>query len=86
MRLPFFGKCPGGLGAQGAADVREDVVDLVANHGQDDDDNDGDEDEDQGVLDHSLALLLLFELGLANHEPTKVLVKVAQHIGFFTSL
>src|SRR5437762_11098437 len=42
-----------------AADVAEDVRDLVAQQDQDDDHDHRDQDQDQGVLDHRLALLLV---------------------------
>jgi hypothetical protein len=46
-----------GLGAQSAADVGEDVADLVTHDGQDDDHDDGDENQDERVLHHPLTLL-----------------------------
>src|SRR5580704_7919188 len=67
---------------EAAADVREDVVDLLANNLEDDDDDDGDEDEDEGVLDHALTLLALGDPGLcARDELLQTKVKAAQHVG-----
>jgi len=43
------------LGAQAVADVREDVVGLMADDADDNDDDDGDEDQDQAVLDQPLS-------------------------------
>src|ERR1035438_2130504 len=44
-------------GADGAADVGEDVLDLLPQRGEDEQHHNGDQHEDQGVLDHALSLL-----------------------------
>jgi hypothetical protein len=80
---PPFRHVPGvDLLVEAAADVREDVVDLLPDDLEDDDDNDGDEDEDEGVLDHALTLLALGDPGLcARDELLETKVKAAQHVG-----
>jgi hypothetical protein len=45
------------LRRQAVAHIREDVVDLLTDHLEDDDHDDGDEDEDERVLDHPLTTL-----------------------------
>ncbi len=67
------------LGTEAAADVREDVVDLLANDGKDDDDDDSDENEDERVLNHALAFLVL--ILVANHELAKSQIEIAEHSG-----
>ena len=49
------------LGTQTAADVREDVVDLLPDRRNDDDNNNCDEDENQSIFDHALTFLTVFE-------------------------
>src|ERR1019366_9180812 len=44
-------------GADGAADVGEDLIDLLPQRGEDEQHHNGDQHEDQGVLDHALSLL-----------------------------
>src|ERR1700737_1500008 len=68
---------------EAVADVREDVVDLASNHGQDDDDNNCDKDEDKGVLDPTLPLLTVANALLRTlRKLAKSKVQVAQHNQF----
>src|SRR4030088_1560702 len=59
---PYGPPCLAGLGAEAAADVREDVVDLLADDRHDDDDDDLDQDQDKCVLGHALPLLVVMSL------------------------
>src|SRR5438445_115159 len=56
---PVAGVETAGLLRETVADVREDVVDLMANDLNDDDDHDRDQDEDERILNHALPLLSL---------------------------
>ena len=47
------------LTAQAARDVAENVLDLVAENDEDHDDDNRDKNQNEGVLDHSLAFLLI---------------------------
>jgi hypothetical protein len=51
-------------GAQRAADVREDILDLFPDRGEDQDHHDGDQHQDQGVLDHTLSLFTVGEAAI----------------------